>query len=357
MPEAEAIYTVIPTWVRERPKSGILTLNDVFPSGILGIGIFDRITGLDFISTPDDASFLNIDYFGNYSGSKIASKLIHRWANEYNEISDANVDTLANIIRIKFSNKWNRLWETLSTESWFNNIDIEEKTNIDESGEKNKETHGEFNETTGLTSKTTDDKTGSDTTTSTRTGSMTSADTGSTTDNHKETGQRIETLAHTGSIADQGNANGSEFSFGFNTTGDTGNLVNKDTTTDGNIRTFTNTDTTTITPFSDIEDKRTHGKTTTDTYNNLKDETKIDYNSTIEKNDKRDGTRDNTNDVTVGETSSNQRMSIKTIKGYDMRRFDKTKSLIDLFAQPEIFPFFETVYADVDSVLCIPVFK
>lgn len=335
----------------------LLTLNDVFPDALNGNGIFSRLTDFEFNPDTQTASYLDFDYFGNYSGDKIASKLIHKLVDTNGILSNKNVLKLANVIKAKFSSKWEQLWLSYAEQPWFDNINIEEKVSTEESGEKNKETHGEFNETTGLTSKTTDDKTGSDTTTSTRTGSMTSADTGSTTDNHKETGQRIETLAHTGSIADQGNANGSEFSFGFNTTGDTGNLVNKDTTTDGNTRTFTNTDTTTITPFSDIEDKRTHGKTTTDTYNNLKDETKIDYNSTIEKNDKRDGTRDNTNDVTVGETSSNQSEITKSIKGYDMRRFDKTKSLIDLFAQPDIFPFFETVYADIDSVLCIPLFK
>lgn len=408
---------------------GLLTLNDAFPNALEGDGIFKYMTDLEFVGSPTAAEYLDFDYFGNYSGDKVASKLIHKCANDDGELSDSDIQILANVIKRKFANKWESLWTSLVGSDWLQNVNLTESGTLNESWNSNEERVEDLSntntrepdltetttetpdetirrtptltdtitetpgQTTTKTLNLTDTKGGEDTEILTKTGSVAHAESGTTKETHKENGTRQEATAHTGAITDNGSSNGSGFSFGFNTTDSDGKPSSRDTATDNNTRTFTNTDTTTITPFTSVQDDITHGKTVTDTYNSLKDVDENTYNSTLKhegtdttvtsgtnttetrKTGNETTTRTGENITTVSKTgsetttftgdntitteraNSRENETNKNLSGFDFRKQDKVQALIALYTQPNLFPFFDIVYEDMDTVLCTPLFK
>lgn len=347
--------TIIPTpLVMAR---GLLTLNDAFPNALTGSGIFNNMTDLTFNPDVETAGYLDFDYFGNRSGDKVASKLIHQLAADDGTLDNTSILKLAGILKVRYQRKWEQLWNAYAIQPWFDNIAIVEVGTQNDTTEEEKTTEGEFSETNSRTSTGTDAKTGTDTNTSIKSGSIQSSDSGTTSIRSSETGNKQTATSHTGTISDSGSSSGSGFSFGFNTTGNDGNLTEKETGSDSNTRTLANTDTTTETPNLITDDVTTHGKVSTDSFNNLQDQTSTLFGSTVTQNRSISGTRANTNSVTSNKNGSLSRSNRNSVTGYDFRRQDKIKNLIELFENPNLFPFFEIVFEDVDDILCIPVFK
>lgn len=85
-------------------------LKEVFPGWASNKGIFEL-----FVNPPwgfeKEARFLNIDYFGTNSGSKLVSPLV-RFLMENGELHDEARQLLADTIMNRFFENWSRLWVT-----------------------------------------------------------------------------------------------------------------------------------------------------------------------------------------------------------------------------------------------------
>ena len=83
----------------------------------LTLGIFHY---LNLLSVPwasaniDDE--LDTDYYGNNSGDKYISPLLEKLLGDNEKLTVQNMQTLANIIKAKFGEKWSKLYATLSLE-------------------------------------------------------------------------------------------------------------------------------------------------------------------------------------------------------------------------------------------------
>ena len=92
-------------------------------------GIFHFLNALDVPWKTDNIDGdLDIDYYGNNSGDKFISPLVEKLLGENEELTTANMQTLANIIFTKYGLKWTKLWATLSFEyNPIENYRMEEK--------------------------------------------------------------------------------------------------------------------------------------------------------------------------------------------------------------------------------------
>lgn len=79
-------------------------LNECHVTGVTGNGIF---TALEELNTPWDmpGNLLDIEYYNNRSGTKIASNVT---------VNVTNIDTLASLLYHKYIKQWSKLWDTLS---------------------------------------------------------------------------------------------------------------------------------------------------------------------------------------------------------------------------------------------------
>lgn len=237
---------------------------------------------------------------------------------------------------------------------------------------------------------------GSDSGHVTRSGSQADAESGATAENTRHEGTRITSVQHSGTISDAGTSSGTDSVWGFNSPNSVPSTATS--ASDGNTRTLNNTDSTTDSPSLTDSSTTTHGKTTTTTFNNVKDETANTISSTTTRTytnhvitDTKSGTdsvsnsgtdrlehgkrvtasgsdskQTNVTDThtgtdtvqhtsTVTDSIDKSRNSITT--GYSLRRLADKIELIDkLFNDPAYMGFFETVYADIASLLTINVF-
>ena len=146
-----------------------MLLRDAFSNWKSGEGIFELFTSTPWGDAMDSIS-LNIDYFGNHSGSKFVSPLLNQLLVDGELTSDAKA-ILAKIIEKKFRTNWERLWLTNSvnytpennydyTETRTSQSDTTESQSItDEASQKSSST-----ETKDLTDETTHGKTQDSTT-------------------------------------------------------------------------------------------------------------------------------------------------------------------------------------------------
>lgn len=88
------------------------TLTDVCPNW-MSDGIFHHLTNVPW---SRDASTLDIEYYGNHSGSKRISPLVRRIMGTSETLSETNLDTLASIAMASYGTKWAKLYATLSLE-------------------------------------------------------------------------------------------------------------------------------------------------------------------------------------------------------------------------------------------------
>lgn len=91
-------------------------LIDVTPDWVAK-GIFHFLDSQDVPWKDQNISLdLDLDYYGNHSGNKFISPLVEHLLSENGELSDANLNRLAQVIFTKHGRNWSELWETLNYE-------------------------------------------------------------------------------------------------------------------------------------------------------------------------------------------------------------------------------------------------
>ena len=97
--------------MRERPR-----INDVFPNGLSGAGIFSALQSLD-VPWKEDAisTSLDIEYHGNHSGDKYVSPMIYKMLPDDSDVLPAaSITAVASVIYDMYNRNWQRLWGTLT---------------------------------------------------------------------------------------------------------------------------------------------------------------------------------------------------------------------------------------------------
>ena len=113
-----------------------ILLSDAFPLWNENQALFDLIGTMPWGSEMSSAE-LNLEYFGNHSGSKFVSPLVLKLLSDDGTLSLATRTTLADLIKNKFKHNWERLWLTNDVDyNLDNNYDITEKIDreIDDTG-------------------------------------------------------------------------------------------------------------------------------------------------------------------------------------------------------------------------------
>ena len=89
-------------------------LTDVYPDWLTN-GVFKQLEAYDVPwKTYISGEVLDLDYFGNHSGSKLVSPLVHKLLTE-NGLSIANQAKLAALIFYKYNQAWARAWGAITT--------------------------------------------------------------------------------------------------------------------------------------------------------------------------------------------------------------------------------------------------
>lgn len=264
-------------------------LTDVYEDWLTN-GVFKQLEAFDVPwKTYVSGEVLDLDYYGNHSGSKLVSPLIHKLLTDTG-LSTANQAKLASLIWYKYGMSWNRAWQALITE--YDPLENYHKTEVREPNLTDERTDDlEYKRTADITDTRTANLTNTrtDNLTGTRTDNLTEKstpavkDTEITKTKNKQTtenavygfnssqavpsdtsetsGQKTDneterTLEHTGFDTIDNTGTQTQVNTGTQTNAETGTDTNKKTGTD----TYANTGTQTTTHTGDE---------TTETYGNI----------------------------------------------------------------------------------------
>lgn len=98
-----------------------------------------------------DGKALDLEYFGNRSGSKIVAPLLEKMLTETG-LSDAAKQNIVDLIWIRFGRNWTKLWNTLTVEyNPIENYRMTENGKINHGGDQNNGVYG-FNSTSAVPS-------------------------------------------------------------------------------------------------------------------------------------------------------------------------------------------------------------
>ena len=126
-----------------------MILSEVFPDWKSNKGIFDYISNPPW-ETEVDSSQLNLEYFGNHSGSKTVSPLVRKMLTN-GILEDSSRQALALLISSKFKVNWMRLWNAeIAVYDPVHNYDMHEEgtrtgSNRNESHSTDETQHGRSN--------------------------------------------------------------------------------------------------------------------------------------------------------------------------------------------------------------------
>ena len=114
---------------------------DVFAGWEAGDGIFQYLTEVAIMPWSEnalaDSETLDLEYFGNHSGSKLCTPLVVRQLNSDGELPSAARRRIAKIIAAKYLPAWNALWRTNTAEyNPIHNYDMTETRRTKTSGSK-----------------------------------------------------------------------------------------------------------------------------------------------------------------------------------------------------------------------------
>lgn len=316
-------------------------LNDAFPEWLDGKGIFTALNAYDVPWKTDiDPGILDIEYHGNYSGSKTVSPLVARLEKYDHSIplSAARMATLANVIYKINSVRWDRLWETIDAEyNPIHNYDMHE-TEVTEITDENTvlNTGTVTHANTGTV---TNANTG--TVTNANTGTVTNANTGTVTNANTGTVTNVHDEDSTGSNSGTDNAS----RYAFNSSSDVNTAK---TTTSG-----------TATTATDVTDTRTDNTTETRTDNTTA--TRTD-NTTATRTDNTTETRtDNTLDTRTDNTTergTNERDESRTLTRSGNIGVTSTMQLLTQERELDIWNiFYSVIFPDIDKVLTIATYS
>lgn len=111
-----------------------MVLLEVFPNWQTS-GIFKYMTDVPW--DVSKSSQLDLEYFGNHSGAKTISPLVHRLLNSQGELPIDVIKLLANMISDKYRIGWQMLWQSLQNESAYvpyENYDMHEESHKTSTG-------------------------------------------------------------------------------------------------------------------------------------------------------------------------------------------------------------------------------
>lgn len=387
----------------------VQSLLDVMPDPTTDNGVFTYLQTLEYI----DPASNNLEYLYNRSGDKVPSPLVSRLA-DGDVLDSESLARLGTIIRLRYANKWDKLWADYASQSGlFNNIDVTTTTTygkaVSKSGtdtltksgtetsrrtgtetreesypqarKSTREISGGYTDTRAITNV----RTGAENTTESYPTARTS--TKSITGGYADTDSTSSTRTGKETVTDKGET--ATTSYGFNSS--SGVKTQK-------VGPDTSSGTTTETDYgSGIKDTRSgaitraynqYQEATTESgsrqlsttygenglsdaesgnvnrvYNNYKDEvtesgskrTETSYGSSGMVDEQSFNNRQDSRSTSASETNSGTDST--TQSGYNIRRLsDKLDILTAMYENPLLNNFYEIVYRDIDEVLTIPIF-
>lgn len=92
-------------------------LESVFPEWLGGGGILSKLTSSFEVPWKNvvDGEILDLEYYGNRSGSKEISPLLYKMLQD-EILPDSNIDRVANLIFSKYNTNWKKTWDAMITE-------------------------------------------------------------------------------------------------------------------------------------------------------------------------------------------------------------------------------------------------
>lgn len=392
------------------------TLESAFPDFLDGDGIFDHLQSFAWCPDTTTAFALNSEYYLNRSGQKVAAPIIDRMVNENGELTNESIGILANIIKARFTHKWDKLWADYSSNtSIFNNVllsrsttygkstsrtgsDTTTRTGTETSTKRGTETNeesyptarkstreisGGYTDTRDITNV----RSGTENTTESFPTARTSSK--SISGGYADTDTTANTRTGSQLVTDKGET--ATTSYGFNSgsgvktqkvgpdnssTGITtettyGSAGLKDTKSGAITRAYNQYQEAT-TESGSRQLSTTYGQdglsdaedgTVQRVYNNYKDETTESGTRRTEKSYGQSGITDelsfnNRQDSrSTSSSETNSGTDTESESGYNIRRLsDKLDILTAMYENPRLNNFFEVVYADIDEVLTVPIF-
>lgn len=363
---------------RELIQMAITTLNDVFDEWTTN-GIFKVLADNHTLpwSNDADANDLDLDYHGNHSGDKPVSPMVLKLMDVYEDEDDLRV-ALSDVLYTKYNLTWSRLWDAINEEyDPLHNYDGTETTTetrnlslIGSTTASATNTHtdtGTVSDVGSTTNDVTHTSTGtvsdSGTTTSdtthTSTGTVSDSGTTSSDSTHTNTG----TVSHP--IESSTTTTGQSNIYGFNSdtavpsdtsTGTSSSSVTSDvmtnnlTETDDVDGTSTNTRTNNLTDVDDVDTTNTNTRT-----NNLTDIDDAESSSTNTRTNDLT-TTDNGTESASSTTADTGTVTTTTTKGGNLGVTTSEQMLTQEFDFRAKYNFFETVYKDIDKVLCLAIY-
>lgn len=313
-------------------------------------GIFHNLQTLDvpWQELNIDPS-LDIQYHFNRSGEKIVAPLISSFTDNDEELKNADIATITNVVYNMFSNKWTKLYELLSLEfDPIENYSMTEQEIVDRDT-TDRTTHTGTQGTTH-TGTQADAQTG--TQTITHTGTQTDVNTGTQTDAQTGTQTNAQSGGTSTSSSGSGTSSGSGSNdssiYGFNSSTAVGERENESTTSattsTTNSETFTTTRSDTRT--DNLTNTRTDNLTDTRT-DNLTDE-RTDHLTNTRTDNLTDTRTDNLTDAGTGTEDITRTLTRSGNIGVTTSQ-QMISSSIELWQ----WIFFDTVFRDIDSILTI----
>lgn len=91
-----------------------------------------EIGGIDILDDLEDASSINADYYLNHSGSKLITNAYQYLIDKDDMTTDELLAFFATTAKIKFGNKWNRLYNAFDKSDYdpIENYNMEENENV-----------------------------------------------------------------------------------------------------------------------------------------------------------------------------------------------------------------------------------
>jgi len=320
----------------------ITTLNDIFDEWTTN-GIFKVLADNHTLpwSNDADANNLDLDYHGNHSGDKPVSPLVLKLMNVY-ESDDALKVALSDVLYTKYNLTWSRLWDAINEEyNPLHNYDgtetVTETRNLSMTGSTTASatnTHTDSGTITDEGSTTNDVK-------HTSTGTVTDSGTTTTDSTHTNTG----TVAHP--VESSTTTTGQSNIYGFNSN----TAVPSDSSSGSSSSSITSdTITNNLTETDDVDGTSSNTRT-----NNLTD---VDDAESTNRNTRTNNltVTDNGTESASSSTADTGTVTTTTTKGGNLGVTTSEQMLTQEFEFRAKYNFFDTVYKDIDKVLCLAIY-
>lgn len=328
-------------------------LSEVYPDWVEN-GIFKQLDSFDVPwKSYVDGSVLDLDYYGNRSGSKIVSTLIEKLLKD-DELQPAQQAQIAMLVWKKYGYAWTKAWDALQAE--YNPLENYKMTKTEtedrtlkmdgtKTSEKTVTDTGTIDKKNTGTTSTEDSKITESTKNTTDTGTLDKKNTGTVGTVEDETGNATST---NNSDSDTNNS-----IFGFNSnsaspsdttttnqnnTSETDNTVNRESTVTDNRNELT---TRNLTSSDETDETVTTENTITDDRDELTTRNLTVEDSTTDVDDrthKTDGVVTTEQEGNMGAMAYQQLLEKELQVRFDWRIFD-------------------LIYADIDNVLTINIFR